>query len=80
MAISKTIKKQARKNFKVERSNRQVQSHTWSYKVGDLVKIKNEKTWGIIVECINVSSYLLIVTASGKRKVQHKYLERIQSL
>jgi len=80
MAVSKLIKRQARKNLKGERNRRQVQAHTWSYKVGDLVKIKGEKTWGIIVECIDVNSYCQIITSYGKREVLHKHLERIQSL
>ena len=77
MSIPKHFKKQARNSFSRNAETKSMR-RTWSFEEGDLVKLKNENVWGLVVECF--SSYYGIMTAFGRRDVRAGQLERVQPL
>ena len=49
MAIPKHLKKQLKQDFRRSPEKKVGRSRTWSYAVGDLVKLKKADSWGLIV-------------------------------
>ena len=78
MAIPKHLKKQVKKDFRRNPDKKVGRQRTWSYKVGDLVKLKREQCWGIVID--QIGSYYSIMTPGGKKNIYPSNLERVQPL
>ena len=76
-AIPKHLKKHAKQSFSRSKETKS-RRLTWSFQVGDLVRLKRNKDWGIVVACY--SSYCDVITPHGNRTVNAGQLERIQPL
>jgi hypothetical protein len=77
LAIPKHLRKQAKQSFS-RSSETKSRRLTWSFQIGDLVKLKGDKCWGIVVMCF--SSYCEVMTPFGKKTVSAGKLERVQPL
>ena len=75
MKIPKSLKKQARNSFK-RSSETPTRRKSWSYAIGDLVLLKREETWGIIVE----TNPYRVMTAMGYFYANPSQLKRVQPL
>ena len=78
MAIPKHLKKQIKRDFRRNPEKKVGRQKSWSYKTGDLVKIKKEQCWGLVIE--QIGSFYSIMTSGGQRNVYPGNLERVQPL
>lgn len=78
MAIPKHLKKQIKRDFRQNSEKRVTHKRTWSYAIGDLVKVKSDKGWGLVID--QVGSYYSVMTPGGAIIVNPSKLERIQPL
>ena len=73
--IPKSLKKQIRNNLNINRETKTMR-RTWSYAMGDLVKIKSDKTWGIVIGCFD--THYCVMTSGGQKTLYPRQLERVQ--
>jgi len=78
VAIPKHLRKQIKKDFRSNPDKRVGRQRTWSYEVGDLVKLKREECWGVVIE--QLGSFYSIMTPGGQRNIYPGNLERVQPL
>ena len=78
MAIPKHLKKHVKRDFRLNPEKRVTHKKSWSYAVGDLVKVKSNQVWGLIID--HIGSYYSVMTPVGKMTVNPGRLERIQPL
>jgi hypothetical protein len=78
VAIPKHLKKQLKQDFRQSPEKKAGRSRTWSYAVGDLVKLKKADSWGLIVG--KIGSYYSVMTPGGQRNIYPSSLERVQPL
>jgi hypothetical protein len=78
VAIPKHLKKQLKQDFRRSPEKKVGRSRTWSYAVGDLVKLKKEDSWGLIIG--KIGSYYSVMTPTGQRNIYPSSLERVQPL
>jgi hypothetical protein len=78
MAIPKHLKKQIKQDFRRNPDKKVGRSRTWSYAIGDLVKLKSEQSWGLVIG--KIGSHFSVMTPSGQRNVYPGGLERVQPL
>tara|TARA_R100001163_G_C5033248_1_gene172950 strand:- start:225 stop:497 length:273 start_codon:yes stop_codon:yes gene_type:complete len=78
--ISKSIKKKLKASYTGSRSESGIglSRMTWSYKPGDLVRLKTGEKWGVVVETIHNGVYVWVLTAGGKERLRSADLEKIQ--
>ena len=78
MAIPKHLKKHVKRDFRLNPEKRVKHKRSWSYAVGDLVKVKSNQVWGLVID--QIGSYYHVMTSGGKITVNPGKLERIQPL
>jgi hypothetical protein len=78
MSIPKHLKKQLKQDFRRNPEKKVSRSRTWSYAIGDLVKLKREQSWGLVIG--KIGSYFSVMFPSGQRNVYPSGLERVQPL
>ena len=78
--ISKAVKKKLKASYTGKRSESGIglNKMKWSYKPGDLVRLKSGKKWGVIIETIHNGVYVYVLTPGGKERLRSANLEKIQ--